>query len=133
MNRGRWYPYSIVLEDGKVLTMVGLMNGEVIIDLLRFMTPIQNPGVLNPIQQAANSLIAWVHAIRLPMQILLVLNALCNLSTYILGHRSARRFSGSSWSEQNHKYLGPSDWKMGNCRQYFSCQKLWRNGNVTTQ
>jgi hypothetical protein len=81
------------------------MNGGLIIDLPRFMTPIQNPEVLFLIQQAANSLIAWVHAIRLPMQIFLVLNALCHLSPYTLGDCSTHRFSGSRWSEQNHKNL----------------------------
>lgn len=71
--------------------------------------------------------------ISLLLKVFLVLNALCHLSPYILGHCSARRFSGSRWSEQTYKNMGPSDWKMGICRQYFSCQKLSKHDNVTTQ
>ena len=53
MHHGRWYPYCITLDDGKVLTIGGLMNGAVITHLLRYMTQIQNRGASNMIQQLA--------------------------------------------------------------------------------
>ena len=39
MKHGRWYPYCLTLDDGKVLTIGDLMNGVVTIALAEIYDP----------------------------------------------------------------------------------------------